>query len=142
MRRFERCRGPGDLLPLVAQRTVAEFLGLCRPDFVEFHLSYKDMDLEPADFLNGTYEIGLAVHAPELFAGSQLMDLTTPDDAVRAYSLQQTQRVIDLTRALKPYFPKTERPVIIANVGGFSMDQPMRSMIEGMFVRGSRTRCT
>ncbi len=102
-----------------------KFLGLCRPDFVEFHLSYKDLDLDPADFLTGTYEIGLAVHAPELFAGSHLMDLTTADDDYRAYSLTQTQRVIDLTRALKPYFPRTERPVVVANVGGFSMDRPI-----------------
>lgn len=93
-------------------------------DFVEFHLSYSDMDIRVDDYLSGTYEFGFAVHAPELFAGSHLMDLASPDPAYVAESLRETQRVIDITRKLKRYFPKTGRPVIVANVGGFSMDAP------------------
>ncbi len=93
-------------------------------DFVEFHLSYGDMDLRVDDYLNGTYPFGFAVHAPELFAGSHLMDLASPDPAYLAESLRETQRVIDITRDLKRFFPKTPRPVIVANVGGFSMDAP------------------
>jgi hypothetical protein len=34
----------------------------------------------------------------------------------------KTQRVIDITRSLKKYFPKEKRPQIVANIGGFSMD--------------------
>lgn len=92
-------------------------------EFVEFHLSYSDMDLKIADYLRGEYSFGFAVHAPELFAGSHLMDLATPDEAYRAESLRETQRVIDITRELKSYFPNSKKPVIIANVGGFSMDE-------------------
>lgn len=93
-------------------------------DFVEFHLSYSDMDVRIEDHLAGTYPFGFAVHAPELFAGSHLMDLASPDPAYLAESLRETQRVIDITRDLKRFFPKTPRPVIVANVGGFSMDAP------------------
>lgn len=102
-----------------------EFMGRCRPDFIEFHLSYRDLDLDPGDFLSGSYEMGFVVHAPELFAGSHLMDLATPDEAYRANSLAETQRVIEITRRLKSYFPKIERPLIVANIGGFSMDAPL-----------------
>ncbi|MCB0393842.1 MAG: sugar phosphate isomerase/epimerase, partial [Bdellovibrionales bacterium] len=94
---------------------------------VEFHLSYKDMDLNLADYFSGTYSQDFVVHAPELFEGSHLMDLATPDDSYRNFSIEQTQRVIDLTRELKRYFPKTERPQIVANVGGFSRDQNLTS---------------
>jgi N-acetylneuraminate synthase len=94
-------------------------------DLFEFHLSYSDMDLNPADYLSGTYDYGFVVHAPELFAGSRLMDLASPDEAYRQFSLAETQRVIEITRSLKPYFPKTQRPMIVANVGGFSMDVPL-----------------
>ena len=97
---------------------------LVRPDLYEFHLSYSDMDLNPADFLEGVYDCGFVVHAPELFQGSHLMDLATPDEAYRKYSMEQTQRVIDITRSLKKYFPKETRPQIVANIGGFSMDAP------------------
>ena len=95
-------------------------------DFVEFHLSYSDMELRIEDYLEGSYDFGFAVHAPELFAGSHLMDLASPDPAYLAESLRETQRVIDITRQLKRHFPATPRPVIVANVGGFSMDAPFR----------------
>lgn len=101
------------------------FLDICEPDIIEFHLSYSDMERDPATYLSGTYDLGFVVHAPELFAGSKLMDLATPDEALRRYSLEQTQAVIDITRGLKKFFPKTERPPIVANIGGFTMDEPL-----------------
>ncbi|MGL3108253.1 N-acetylneuraminate synthase family protein [Bradyrhizobium sp. BR 1432] len=101
------------------------FLEICEPDIIEFHLSYSDMERDPAAYLSGTYDLGFVVHAPELFAGSKLMDLATPDEALRRYSLEQTQAVIDITRSLKKFFPKTKRPPIVANIGGFTMDEPL-----------------
>lgn len=102
-----------------------EYAARIAPDVFEFHLSYSDMDLDPADYLEGTYTAGFVVHAPELFAGSRLMDLATPDAAYRAESLRETQRVIDITRGLKRYFPNTPKPLIVANIGGFTMDAPL-----------------
>lgn len=101
------------------------FLEICQPDIIEFHLSYSDMERDPAAYLSGTYDLGFVMHAPELFAGSKLMDLATPDEALRRHSLEQTQAVIDITRGLKRYFPKTKRPPIVANIGGFTMDEPL-----------------
>lgn len=98
-----------------------------KPDIFEFHLSYSDLDLKIEDFLSEEYECSFVVHAPELFAESRLMDLASPDEEYRKYSISETQRVIDITRSLKEYFPKTERPMIVANVGGFSMDEPLQS---------------
>ncbi len=99
------------------------FLNRVRPGNMEFHLSYSDLDLRPSDYLAGKYDFDFVVHAPELFVGSHLMDLATPDESYRARSITETQRVIDMTRELKRYFPKTQRPMIIANIGGFSMDK-------------------
>ncbi|MEH2610378.1 N-acetylneuraminate synthase family protein [Bradyrhizobium sp. AZCC 1693] len=101
------------------------FLEICQPDIIEFHLSYSDMERNPAAYLSGTYDLGFVVHAPELFAGSKLMDLATSDEGLRRYSLEQTQAVIDITRGLKKFFPKTMRPPIVANIGGFTMDEPL-----------------
>ncbi len=107
-----------------------------QPDLFEFHFSYSDMNLKPADFLEGTYPAILAVHAPELFANSMLMDLATPDEAYRRKSIDETQRLVDITRELKYFFPRTERPVIIANIGGFSMDAPLpKHLLEGYYER-------
>lgn len=104
-----------------------KYHSLVQPDLWEFHLSYSDMDLNPADYLSGTYDCGFVVHAPELFKDSHLMDLATPDEEYRRYSIEQTQRVINITRALKQYFPSEKRPQIVANIGGFSMDAPFKT---------------
>ena len=95
------------------------------PDIFEFHLSYSDMDLNIDEFLREEYASGFVVHAPELFAGSRLMDLASPDDDYRRFSITETQRVIEITRSLKRFFPATERPMIVANIGGFTMDEPL-----------------
>jgi sialic acid synthase SpsE/sugar phosphate isomerase/epimerase len=102
-----------------------EYAERIQPDLWEFHLSYSDMDLDPAHYLAGPYRAGLVVHAPELFSGSRLMDLATPDQAYRKESIRETQRVIDITRDLKRFFPNTARPLIVANIGGFTMDAPL-----------------
>lgn len=101
----------------------SEYISKISPDFFEFHLSYSDLGLNIDDFLTGEYDCGFVVHAPELFSGSRLMDLASPNEEYRQFSLQETQRVIDITRHLKKYFPLTERPMIVANIGGFTMDQ-------------------
>lgn len=117
-----------------------EYSRRIQPDLFEFHLSYSDMDLKPDDFLEGSYPFGFVVHAPELFAGSRLMDLASPDASYRAESLRETQRVIDITRGLKSYFPKTKRPMIVANIGGFTMDEPLPSaVIQGYYERFARS---
>jgi N-acetylneuraminate synthase len=104
----------------------ARFMDSAHPPLVEFHLSYRDMELDPAEFVRGTYpDTEFTVHAPELFKDSRLMDLATADDGLRAFSLGETRRVIDIARRLKRFFPKTAAPVIVANVGGFSMDAPV-----------------
>jgi N-acetylneuraminate synthase len=111
-----------------------------KPDLFEFHLSYADMNLDPGDFLRGPYDCDLVVHAPELFAGSRLMDLAPPDDEYRKESLRETQRVINITRDLKRFFPRTKRPPIVANIGGFSMDAPLpREAIPEYYDRFARS---
>jgi N-acetylneuraminate synthase len=102
-----------------------KYYDFIEPDLFEFHLSYSDMELDPKQFLSGTYDCDLVVHAPELFANSRLMDLATPDESYRKISILETQRVIDITRSLKKFFPKSHRPMIVANVGGFTMDKPL-----------------
>lgn len=100
------------------------YKSLISPNMFEFHLSYSDMELNIDDYLSGTYDLGFVVHAPELFKDSHLMDLATPDENYRRISMVETQKVINITRKLKKYFPKELRPQIVANIGGFSMDAP------------------
>jgi len=104
-----------------------EYQQLITPDLFEFHLSYSDMELNIQDFINTESKSGFVVHAPELFKGSNLMDLASPDKKYRDKSIEETQSVIEITKELNKFFPNQKNPLIVANIGGFSMDKPLDS---------------
>ena len=89
-------------------------------DFVEFHLSYQDLDLNLSDFIDGKQEINFAVHSPELFSQDHILDLSSTDKKYLERSIKELNRVCEVTRKLKEFFPKTKSPLIVINAGGFS----------------------
>lgn len=89
-------------------------------DFVEFHLSYHDLDVKLADYFNGPLPIGYAVHSPELFAGDHILDLATEDAAYLAHSIAELKRTVAVASALQNYFPSTPKPVLVLNAGGWT----------------------
>ncbi|TQE98246.1 MAG: TIM barrel protein [Spiribacter salinus] len=103
----------------------AELTEEVTPDFVEFHFSYKDLELDPADWIGDTAGLGFVVHAPELFAGDHLLDLATDSVDYARTSMSNLARVVTVTRALKWIFPGTDNPMIITNMGGFTENEPL-----------------
>ena len=99
-----------------------EILKMSNPDFLEFHMSFKDMEEDFERYFEGALDLDFKVHSPDTFNGDHLLDLSNPDEAHRTRSVAELQRVVDLTRKMKPYFKKASRPVIIASLGGFSTD--------------------
>lgn len=95
---------------------------MSNPDFIEFHMSFKDMEEDFTRHFEGPLDLDFKVHSPDTFNGDHLLDLSNPDEAHRARSIAELQRVVNLTRALKPYFRKATRPIIIASLGGFSLN--------------------
>jgi N-acetylneuraminate synthase len=97
-------------------------LSQSNPDLLEFHLSYKDLEVDIHQYIDQVYDLDVIVHAPELFAGDHLLDLSSQDKDYRQLSIKELQRVIDITRQLKPFFKRASRPCIVTNVGGFTND--------------------
>ena len=99
---------------------------MTNPRVLEFHLSYRDIELQHDDFFSAPIPVELVVHAPELFAGDHTLDLTSPDPSYRQHSQHEMQRVIAVVRQLRTYFSnERERIGIVTNVGGFSQDAPL-----------------
>jgi len=94
-------------------------------DFLEFHLSYKDLEVDEANFFESPLDLDLVVHSPDLFEGDHLLDLSSPDDAYRKISIGHLQRVIDLTCRLDSWFDRSNRPLVVVSVGGFSQNAPI-----------------
>jgi N-acetylneuraminate synthase len=94
------------------------------PDLFEFHLSYRDLGIDPRPYLEKTDCTRLVVHAPELFENSELLDLASDDEAYRHRSIDNLKRVVEATEIVGEYFPRADSMLIVANVGGFSADSP------------------
>ena len=91
-------------------------------DFLEFHLSYKDLEEDESKYFEEALDMDLIVHSPELFENDHLLDLSSPDDDYRQTSIEHLARVVELTRRLSLWFTRSTRPGIVVNVGGSSQN--------------------
>ena len=71
----------------------------------EFHLSFSDMELNVNDYFDDQIDADFIVHAPELFMKSHLLDLASLDQDYRQVSIEQMNRVCEITRSLNKFFP-------------------------------------
>ena len=94
-------------------------------DFLEFHFSYKDIEIDPAPFFDKALDLALIVHSPDLFADDHILNLAADDEEYRRVSIANLQRAIDAARRLKPYFSKADRIPLIASLGGVSRNGPL-----------------
>jgi len=94
-------------------------------DFIEFHLSYKDLEEDLDKFFKEPQNLKFTVHCPELFSSDHVLDLCSQDSKYRKRSIREVQKVINVTQNLKKYFPKCKRPMIVINAGGHTQDAPL-----------------
>ncbi len=91
-------------------------------DFVEFHLSYKDLEISPADYIKSKPEFYFSVHAPELFKGDHILDLCSLDSEYREISLDNMKMVIEHVKELRNQFNPQKDPILVINAGGWNRD--------------------
>jgi N-acetylneuraminate synthase len=90
-------------------------------DFVEFHFSYQDLELNISEYISGKQKIDFAVHSPELFWGDHIMDLSSEDTNYRKRSIVNLEKVIKKACELKKFFRETNQPILVViNAGGFN----------------------
>jgi sialic acid synthase SpsE/endonuclease IV len=100
-----------------------QMLGKTNLELLEFHLSYKDLDENLESLFNSKEKLPykLVVHSPELFQGDHILDLCSENETYRQRSIQEFQRVINVTRDLQKFFNQKNTP-IVTNVGGFDLN--------------------
>ncbi len=108
-------------------------LKLVNPDIIEFHMSYNDLSENFERYLSIDTTCNFLVHAPELFKNDHLLNLCSDNIKYRKLSIKYLQDVINKTIKLKKYFPKTEKPMIVINCGGFSKDSFMSSRLRNNY---------
>ena len=86
-------------------------------DFLEFHLSYKDMDEDESKFFTETLDLDLVVHSPDLFENDHLLDLSAPEDTYRKRSIDHLRRVVELTEGVQDSLGKFRQAYCDQSVG-------------------------
>jgi N-acetylneuraminate synthase len=89
-------------------------------NLVEFHLSYKDLELKPQKYIERNNKLEFLVHSPELFKNDHILNLASSNKEYRHKSISELARVCELTEELNKLFPKVKVPKIIVNVGGYT----------------------
>ncbi|MDY6054798.1 N-acetylneuraminate synthase family protein [Micrococcus sp.] len=107
----------------VRYHDVAALTKDCTPDFLEFHFSYKDLEIDIDTVFTEPMPMGFTTHLPDIFAGDFLVDLASEDEQVWERSIAEVQRTIDITRDLKRWFPNEEAPIMVITMGGFTLDR-------------------
>nr|WDS96080.1 hypothetical protein mcr_00119 [Micrococcus sp.] len=95
----------------------------CTPDFLEFHFSYKDLEIDVDSVFSQPLTMGFTTHLPDLFAGDFLVDLASQDQEHWKRSIAEVQRTIDITRQLTRWFPSEQEPIMVVTMGGFTTDR-------------------
>jgi len=107
----------------VRYHDAAGLLAQSNPDFLEFHFSYKDLDIDPGSVFRERLPISYTTHLPDLFAGDFLVDLASPDDQIWERSIAEVQRTIEVTRGLTRWFTLDDDPIMVVTMGGFTKDR-------------------
>ncbi|MGQ4552569.1 N-acetylneuraminate synthase family protein [Dermabacteraceae bacterium CCM 9519] len=108
----------------VRYHDIRPLLEVSNPDFLEFHFSYKDVDLDPHSFFAKGERLPqtFTTHAPDLYAGDFLINLASEDEAIWERSIREVQKVVDITRSLREHFTCEKDPVVVVTMGGFLPD--------------------
>jgi len=93
------------------------FLTNSNPKLLEFHLSYKDLELDPSQVFDQYRDIQITVHAPDLFENDHLIDLASNDDSYRAKSIEHMRKVVSIAKQIKPFF-NCDKVRIVVSIGG------------------------
>lgn len=91
-------------------------------DFVEFHLSYQDLNEDPSEYITQQKDLDFSVHTPELFESDHILDLCSFDEEYRNKSIDNMNRVIEHVKKIKPLFKSTKKPILVLNAGGWNQN--------------------
>ena len=102
-------------------RDVNAAISTFKPHFVEFHLTYSDLNYKNFDELK-INDTGVKVHAPELFAENFIIDLAVNDKKIRDLSIDYMKRTVEVAHSIYKESAQNTSLDLVINPGGHSSD--------------------
>lgn len=100
-------------------------LDTTEPDFLEYHLSYRDLEVDIAACFPEPVGLPFVVHAPELLRDDHVLNLCSADADHRARSIEWMEQIMAAAAELRAHHVPVDRVLLITNVGGFSESAPL-----------------
>jgi sialic acid synthase SpsE/sugar phosphate isomerase/epimerase len=104
----------------VRHRDVYKLYGLFAAPSIEFHLSFKDLELNDEDILTQNLNTEVIVHAPEQFDNDFIIDLFSADEATATHSVELLNRVFAKAANIARLVSGQEKVKVVVNCGGQS----------------------
>tara|TARA_S200000501_G_scaffold371649_1_gene415174 strand:- start:3036 stop:5294 length:2259 start_codon:yes stop_codon:yes gene_type:complete len=102
-------------------RDVKKAIETFSPSFLEFHLTYSDLNFQDYDSLN-IKNYGVKIHAPELFENNFILDLAANDKKTRDISIDFMEKTIEVAHLIYSKSAQNTSLDLIINPGGHSSD--------------------
>jgi len=102
-------------------RDVNSAISTFLPSFIEFHLTYSDLNFSDYTSLDIS-NCGVKIHAPELFKDNFLLDLASTEKSVREKSIDNIKRTVDTSHMIYSQSAQNTPLDLIINPGGHSSD--------------------
>jgi N-acetylneuraminate synthase len=102
-------------------RDVSKAVEIFNPSFLEFHLTYSDLNFDDYGSLS-IKDCGVKVHAPELFENNFILDLAANEKKIRDISIGFMERTIEVAHQIYSSSAQNTTLDLIINPGGHSSD--------------------
>jgi sialic acid synthase SpsE/sugar phosphate isomerase/epimerase len=118
----ERGVVPGQRGVVVRLKDIDEMTAGRAFDYVEVHYAARDLE-RPDDCAD--YDLDLVVHVPE-YADGVLLDLCSYDEALRRFSIEIINQVMEKARQLRPHFRRCTGDVrMVIHPGALTHPEPL-----------------
>lgn len=106
----------------VRHRDVYKLFDLFNPPAIEFHLSFKDLEIIDDEVITKPLDSEVIIHAPEQFDGDFILDLFSSDKKIINKTIHLLNKVFAKAKKITQLIGYNSCPKVIVNCGGHSLD--------------------
>jgi N-acetylneuraminate synthase len=107
----------------VRHRDVYKLYDLFNPPAIEFHLSFKDLEIIDEKIITKPLNSEVIVHSPEQFDGDFILDLFSDDKNIISQTIDLLNQVFSKAKRIGKLIGYKKSPKVIVNCGGHSIDE-------------------
>ena len=107
----------------VRHRDVYKLYDVFTPPAIEFHLSFKDLQIDDEKVITRPLNAEVIVHSPEQFDGDFVLDLFSNDQEIVNKTIVLLNEIFAKARKLGKLVGYLGRPKVVVNCGGHTTDK-------------------